>query len=637
MTRARFTARLALVMAGITLFQVITAEVVLYQVMHPAAGDTLQMLISPAQVIVLFLAVFSLCVYLYARPVFRFLKEAVEEGKKLDDRQIQSLQDRAMTFPYLLAALNFPFWMSGGAIATWILCRDLGWPVQTILYGFFGGLISSLVAAPTAVYGYSWVMRPVVELSAKLAAHLPPARAAGVRISVAAKLVVTVTTLVLAGSGYTVVLVYKQTNDILANMQKVERLLTPEAKSALVNKVERTVDSRVKSSGYFTDQIGNLLLFYITIMAAAVLISLVLAFAAAMDISLPLRVLKRAALMVREGKYQEPIRLVSNDELSALAAAFNEMMGTISRQVGSMEQVVAGLRTGIHQVDATVGTIASVSRQQMHGAAEQASALQETSAIAKQIAYTAREIEERARLMDKVAESTLGSSQEGRRQLERSEQEFEAISGQMEAIRASMSRLEARFRETYKIVALIKDMAEKTEILSLNASIEAAGAGLESGRFTAVAEETSNLSSKSSEAVKQIKNLVEAIQQATMESMKVTEQGKAKVAESGKTIESALAILRSIAGFAESTFATVREITSATSQQSRASEELAGSVSRIYELSREVEKGAGQINSAVESLQRFAQSLRRTVQAGSELQLSVDGVGGQAVKSQAKS
>lgn len=613
MSKIRFIARLLLVMCSIALFQIITSEALVYLVVHPTFGDTVKLLTLPGPVVFLFLAAFTFLVYLYLRPVLRFLDEA-RSGRKPEEKFVRSVQDQVSTFPYFMAFLAYPFYMAGSSAATWIICRRLGWPMETVFYGFLGGLLCSLLATPVAIYGYTWQIQPVLSLSNQPEYGIEPARSAGRRIPVMIKLVVTVLSLVIACTGYAVIVGYKQNDAILANMKRMEQLLPESSRAGLVQKNLKTADPGIKSAEYYKSQVGNLSIFYISIMSFAVLVSLVLAIAAGMNVTRPLRTLIHAALQIREGNYGEPVRLISNDELSELGSAFNQMEEKIILQIRSMEKVVDGLKAGIDQIDETVNTIVSVSKQQSMGATSQASALQETSTISKEIARAAKDIEERAKVMDGVASSTLSSSQEGKQKLDRSREEFNAITEQMEAIQRAMAELEVRFRETYTIVALIKDMAEKTEILSLNASIEAAGAGLEGRRFMVVAEETRMLATKSAEAVRQIKDLVAVIQRATVESISVTEQGKSKVLAGGKTIESALESLKTISSFAESTFSAVKEITDSTAAQRRASEQLAGSVGEIYDVSKQVEKGAQEINSAVNALQGFAESLRKTVQ-----------------------
>jgi methyl-accepting chemotaxis protein len=624
MDKPRFMARLLSVMCLIALFQVVCSESLIYQVTHPTLADTVKLLTLPGPVVSVFLGIFALLVYIYLRPVLGFLG-AVGRGDELEAKTIRSIQNRALNFPYFMAVLAYPFYMVGSPVATWIICSKLGWPTDLVYYGLLGGTICSLLATPLAVYGYAWQVQPVLDLTVR-AGKGDPARSAGQRIPVMLKLVMTVLCLVVGCTGYTLVVGYKQNDSLLANMARMEQLLPPEARSNLIREAPRTAAPGAKSSEFFGAGPGRSLVYHAAVIVTAALIALLLSMAAGMNITLPLRVLIRAAHRAREGDYKEPVRLVSNDELGELGQAFNQMTETITRQLHSMQAVVDSLKSGVQSIDDTVNTIVAVSRQQSAGATSQASALQQTSSISKEIASTAKEIEERAKLMDAAASSTFSSSQEGKQKLERSREEFHAITAQMDAIQRAMTELEVRFRETYTIVALIKDMAEKTEILSLNASIEAAGAGLEGRRFMVVAEETRLLATKSADAVKQIKDLVNVIQQATVESIQVTEQGKAKVVSGGRTIESALETLKAIASFAESTFSAVKEITGSTAQQTRASEQLAGSVGEIYEVSRRVEKGAQEISSSINSLKSFAESLRKTVAEGSDAKM--EGAGG---------
>jgi len=613
MSKKKFLVRLIAVMCLIALFQLLVSEILVFQVIHPTFKDLITMLTLPGPVLVIFLSVFFLCVYFYIRKILRFL-DLLSQGKGLEEKFVQSVQDRLVNFPYFMAVFAYPFWIGGAALATWIICQSLNWPMVFSLYGLFGGMISSLISTPVAIYGYAWVMTPVIEQSVNSVSGLEPARTAGVKISVMTKLTITVLSLIIAVSAYMGIVGYKQASNIFENMERMEELLPEPVKAGLLKKMEKTVEPRPKSSSYYHSQIGNLRIFYLSTMALAIIVSLILSIASAHFITSPLRVLRRSALQVKEGDYNQPVYVITNDELSEMASSFNQMMQTIVFNLMAMESVVEKLKNGLRQIDETVLTILAVSNQQAGGSVEQASSLQETSAIAQEIASTAKEIEERAKLMDNVASSTLESCQGGEEKLERSQQEFLSISSQMEAIQSAMAELGVRFKETYRIVDLIGDIAEKTEILSLNASIEAAGAGAEGRRFRVVADETRRQALRSAEAMKQIKDLVTIIQQATMESANVTKAGRDKVASGGRTIEEALSALKTISNFAESTLASSKEIAISTVQQTRASEQLATSVSEIYTLAKQIEKGSKEINSVITNLQHFAESLRKTIQ-----------------------
>jgi len=611
-TRGRFLLRFVAVVMPLALFQVGASQALIYQVMHPTLKDTWLMLNLPGPVVALFLAVFYVLVYLYLRPVLQFLA-GVSEGKPQTADFLKSIQDRAVAFPYFMALLAFPFYMVGSSVATYIICVKLGWPMETIIYGFLSGLISSLLATPIAIYGYSWQIEPALELSTTALPGLEPARQTGQKIMVMAKLLITVLSLMIAVTGYTAVVGYKQTRNLFDNMARMEQMLPAAERANLVNSVEKTIDPRAKSAAYFSARMGNLSLFYVALLAAAILISGLMAVAAGLYVARPIRSLKKSALRAREGNYEEPVRLVSNDEFSEVGASFNQMMDTIMYQIQFTQDMADNLKNGIVKIDETVNTMAAVSDRQSRGAAEQASALEETTATSQTIADTAREIAERALLVDRAASHTISSSQDGKTKLELSRKEFSAIAGQMETISSGMAELDSKFREIYEVAALIKDMSARTEILSLNAGIEAAAAGTEGRRFMVVAEETRLLSARSGEAAVKIRDLVGSIQKAALQSMTVTEAGKAKVVAGTRTIESALETLKTISSSAQSTFAAVKEITGSASSQRLASEQVATSVAQIYTVAKQVEKGTMEINSAITGLQKFAEALRKTV------------------------
>ncbi len=113
--------------------------------------------------------------------------------------------------------------------------------------------------------------------------------------------------------------------------------------------------------------------------------------------------------------------------------------------------------------------------------------------------------------------------------------------------------------------------------------------------------------------MKQIKDLVSIIQQATIDSADVTRAGRDKVHAGGRTVEEALIALKTISAFAESTLVSAKDITQSTSAQSYSSEQLARSVTEISAVAKQIEQGSKEINSAITGLRQFAESLRSTV------------------------
>jgi methyl-accepting chemotaxis protein len=185
---------------------------------------------------------------------------------------------------------------------------------------------------------------------------------------------------------------------------------------------------------------------------------------------------------------------------------------------------------------------------------------------------------------------------------------------QVAAILAAMRELEDRFQAIYKMVAMTGEIAEQTELLALNAALEAAGAGLAGQRFMVVADATKRLANRAAEASREIRELVQTIQQATMKTIRIAEGGQDKVAAGGGVMAEAMEAIRSISALADSTSRAVGEITLSTRQQTTGAEQLAGSVAEVHEVARKVEAGAKEIQAAITELQSFAETLRATVE-----------------------
>jgi len=612
MSPRRFILRMVVVGAILAVFQIAGMELLIYYIANPNWSQLFRMLNIPGPMSAVLLVIFFGCAYLYLRPVLAFLTGA-GTGTSLSAQQVQRVQDRGVTFPFLMALLAFPFYMVGGPLGTWMVCRKLGWPTDMVLYGFFGGTISAALTAPMSVYAYHWVIEPVLRLTAAAAPDLAPARRAGFKLSARSRLILTVIALVGAWTAYAVIVGYSQTQALLENQQKMEQLLDPAARAELVDHPAIYGAPGVLASRYFQSRMGGLRALFLSLLVIAAGTALLIAAAAAKDFTRPIRLLQAAAERVRQGRYEEPVRLLSNDELAELGATLNRMMDTILQQMGAMEAVLANLRGGIRRLEATVTTVLAVSTEQAGGATEQASAVQEASSIAEEIVATGRQIAERAGAVEGIAASTFAASQEGERKLEQSRTGFAQIAAQVEAIRQAMRELQDQFQAVYKIVSMITEIAEQTELLALNASLEAAGAGTAGRRFMVVAEATKRLAGRAGEATRQIRGLVERIQRATVESSRLAEGGREKVAAGSNWIAEAAAAIQNISSLARSASLAASEITVSTRQQTTGSEQLAGSIAEIHEVARRAEAGARQIQAAITELQSFAEILQQTI------------------------
>ncbi len=575
MTRKDFTLKLLGIIFAIEIFQV-AAIVLLFKtitetsLLDIALGNT----ITPA-IVILFTALYVVGVLYVCRPIYSFLG-AVQKGPELDLGLVVAAQDRSLNLAGYMIGFLYIGYVPGVSLGVYLLTGLMKWPEGTIIYGPLTGLISAFLATPLLLYAISRLASLVVDETIGSSPALATARRGGWRLGVYPKLLIVMLTLVGGITGY----------------------------MALV--------------GYSQSQGNQHWSYFFLMWLVGMAVSFILALAAGKEISRPLGVLGKTSELVERGKFKEPVRLVSNDEFAEVASALNRMMSTITDHVTRLERVVDGIKGGMVQLDVTVETIRNVSAEQSSGATEQASAVHESSSIAEEIVATARQISERAGSVNNAASSTLEACREGEGKLDQARDEFAGIAQRVKDISDSMARLEDRFSETYKIVEWMEDVAEQTELLSLNASLEAAGAGEEGRRFGVVAEATRRLAARSAEAAGEIRELIASIQLETRETSDKARKGEEKVESGAEAINLVLDSFLSISSFAESTSSTAKEITLSTRQQTTASEELAASIAEVQEVAERVEKGAKEIVEAIDELGGFSRALKETAGTGTD-------------------
>ena len=546
-------------------------------------------------------------------PILRFLRD-LKRGLRPDAAQLMKVEDTCLNLGYKLALLGLLFFALSTPVTLSAGVRALGWPASTVLYGLATGTVAGLLLFPYGMILSLYVIRPILDYTAGQGSAL--SRQGGRRLSLRVKIILTFIALINAVLIYSSTVGYSQTLSVLENMKRMEReFVAPERQALLADTIEHKLDPRVCSSAFFENRLGDLRAFYLGLIAVAALITFALSWMIAGEITRPLRKIVASAERIAQGRTDLHLAIVTNDELGSLGHALNGMTSAIVGSVKLMEEAVRSIGQGVEKVDQTVKTILAISTEQSTGATQQASAVQQSSSIAEEIVVTARQIADKAKSVDLVATETVDACSEGEGKLGEVQQSFKDIALQVDEIRSSMRELQERFQETYKIVQLMEDMADQTELLALNAALEAAGAGEHGRRFSVVAEATRRLAARSAQSAQEIKALIETIQRATVETTAAAEGGKAKVDAGAADIAEVVQALHKIKDHAAVTSRSVREITVSTNQQSSASEQLAASIGEVREVAARVEEGAKEIETTVTDLRDFSESLRVEAEA----------------------
>ncbi|OGP57889.1 MAG: hypothetical protein A2V67_13220 [Deltaproteobacteria bacterium RBG_13_61_14] len=585
-------------------------------------------------IIFFLIAVFFVAIIAVGWPLFRFLIQTAR-GAKWPDPAILEIQTRVVNLGYQIALISFLFYfLVYPAIACLWCSFYLGWGASKLVYVTLAGIIAGIINLPLSIYSTNLITPPLIRETFRQSPTLPQANRLGYPISIRTKMVFAFFTLVLSALLFATIVGYSQSSQFLEaakalevdlaqlnqcqechDFQKMESHRAQLQDSGLLDRLDKghVVLAQHQSVTQLTEQMGNLRIVFALLVAVAAALALILSYLASNDLNRPIQQMALHARRMAEGQMEAEVQMVSTDEFAELAQTFNQMAFRIKSHWGEVQRLADNLHQAVRQLDSTSNVILSVSTEQSSGATEQASAVAEASAIAQEIVSTAKQIAERAGRVDEVSAGTLESCKGGKQQLQAAVAGFENIRDQMNSITAAMERLEDRFREMDKITAIIEDVAEQTELLALNAALEAAGAGEQGRRFGVVAQATRRLANRATEATVEIRELLGSLRDATLKALQMVERGQTTV-ETGRTLIDGVAqSIEQISAQAQDTSTAVREISLSTQQQTSASEQMAHAIGEVNEVAKQVAEGAKEIERTFGDLTKFTESLRRLI------------------------
>lgn len=327
------------------------------------------------------------------------------------------------------------------------------------------------------------------------------------------------------------------------------------------------------------------------------------------DITSSLERLKTTALQSAREKSLWKASIISDDEVGELATAFEIMNENIKEKVNQLEYLLNRIKESAERLNETAKKIGEISREQATGAAEQAAAIQEALTTSEQISATAKQISETAKGVEQAAEQTFDACAKGTTDISSAHSGTESIMAQMKEIASHMIKLGEHSDRIGIILDIITEISEETNLLSLNAAIEAAGAGEAGERFAVVAGEIRSLAERTKESALKIKKLTEQLRNSMGQSVMAAEVGEKATLEGYKLMLEAKASFEDITQLAEGTAQASKEIAISSAQQATASEQLTAAISEVHEASRTILGSTRDMESATLELQKIAKEL----------------------------
>jgi methyl-accepting chemotaxis protein len=285
---------------------------------------------------------------------------------------------------------------------------------------------------------------------------------------------------------------------------------------------------------------------------------------------------------------------------SVTAFVLTRMLG---RQIG----------TAVGQVQSSSSELQSAANQQATGAKEQATAMSEISTTISELLATSRQITESAQHVAQIAEDTARSAHVGEETVVTTQESIRGIRRQVDLIVSHMLELGKKSQHIGAVLDIVSELAEQTNILAINATIEAAGAGDAGRRFAIVADEIRKLADRVAGSTKEIRGLIEDVRSAVNTTVMATETGSKAVDAGSKQFDHVAASLKQIATLVTTTTEAAREIELSTKQQMTAVEQVNVAIANIAQASKETEASSGQTLQTASQLAGLSKDLLRLV------------------------
>ncbi|WP_436903369.1 methyl-accepting chemotaxis protein [Halovenus halobia] len=311
-----------------------------------------------------------------------------------------------------------------------------------------------------------------------------------------------------------------------------------------------------------------------------------------------------------------------NDAMADIATSFNEMMGEIEETVAristfSTEVAEASQRVSAasEQIDDSSNEVAKSVTEISSGMAEQTDSLERASDEVNNLSATVEEIASSAEEVASLSETAATEGLKGQEQSSESIKKMEAIKSQTDTTVEEISALNAEIARVGEVIDLIDEIAEQTNVLALNASIEAARAGDAGDGFAVVANEVKQLSEETQEATEDIEQRIEEVRQKSSDAVAGMQKMQDLVTEGTDTIEESLTSLNEIVDKVEEANGGIQSINQATDQQAESAQEVVSMIDDIAAISKQTSNEADAVAATAEEQSSSSTEVSEDVQA----------------------
>ena len=308
---------------------------------------------------------------------------------------------------------------------------------------------------------------------------------------------------------------------------------------------------------------------------------------------------------------------LADGDLTVTASVTEDFTGTIADSINysidQLRDLVATINLTAGQVAAAVQDTQATAMQLAEASEHQAQQIAEASGAIQQMAHSIDEVSANASESSAVAERSVAIANKGNEVVHNTIHGMDNIRDQIQDTAKRIKRLGESSQEIGDIVSLIDDIADQTNILALNAAIQASMAGDAGRGFAVVADEVQRLAERSSAATRQIETLVRAIQADTNEAVISMEQTTTEVVRGARLAQDAGVALEEIEGVSQNLAELIQSISNAAQQQTTSAGQISLTMNVIQQITSQTSSGSTATADSIGNLAKMASQLRRSV------------------------